>query len=420
MPDQAELRRFLSEKLPVYMHPSVIVPLAEWPLTANGKIDYQQLKTLKQQHQEKAILAPRDQVEFKLARIWENILHVWPVSITDNFFELGGHSILAVALIAQIQSTFGHDLPVTTLFQNPTIEKLATVLRHYTDTDQWQTIVPIQTGGSRSPLFCVHPSGGTAFCYSNLARCLGPDQPVYGIQAPDPTAWGQSTFSVVELASRYITALRQTQSQGPYFLGGWSAGGVIAFEMACQLHRQGEKVALLALFDSSAPASPATPLTLPDLRDPALARSIIEELQLASSAQALDDLPEEERLAYVLEQAKIQQRVPQDIDIVQLRRFTHMQKKLLYSLRSYTPAVYTGRITLFRTQASVEIESKRVPSQDEMVANKPVDPWAKLSTNELELHIVPGEHATLMNEPDVSALASILSRYLTRTTVERA
>jgi thioesterase domain-containing protein len=159
---------------------------------------------------------------------------------------------------------------------------------------------------------------------------------------------------------------------------------------------------------------------LPDLRDPALARSIIEELQLASSAQALDDLPEEERLAYVLEQAKIQQRVPQDIDIVQLRRFTHMQKKLLYSLRSYTPAVYTGRITLFRTQASVEIESKRVPSQDEMVANKPVDPWAKLSTNELELHIVPGEHATLMNEPDVSALASILSRYLTRTTVERA
>lgn len=232
MPDPAELRRFLSEKLPAYMHPAVIVPLAEWPLTANGKVDYQQLKTLKQQPQEKAALAPRDQVEFKLVRIWENLLHVWPVSITDNFFELGGHSILAVALIAQIQRTFGHDLPVTTLFQSPTIEKLATVLRHYADTDQWQIIVPIQTGGSRPPLFCVHPSGGTAFCYYNLARCLGPDQPVYGIQAPDPAAWEQSVFSVVELATRYITALRQTQSQGPYFLGGWSAGGVIAFEMA--------------------------------------------------------------------------------------------------------------------------------------------------------------------------------------------
>ncbi|GHO57937.1 non-ribosomal peptide synthetase [Ktedonobacter robiniae] len=418
MPDLAEFRRFLSEKLPVYMHPTVIVPLAEWPLTANGKIDYQRLKTLKPHSPKKSVVAPRDQVEFKLMHIWENLLHVWPVSITDNFFELGGHSILAVALIAQIQRAFGHDLPVTTLFQYPTIEKLATVLRHYTDTNTWQTIVPIQTNGSRPPLFCVHPSGGTAFCYYTLARCLGPDQPVYGIQAPDPTVWEQNSFSVVELATQYIAALRQAQAQGPYFLGGWSAGGVIAFEMACQLRRQGERVALLALFDSSAPLGQREPLAPPDLRDPELARSILEELQLAPSPLALNTLQEDERLPYVLEQAKIQQRVPQDISLAHLRYFAHMQKKLLHALRSYTPAVYPGRITLFRTPTSAALESQHVSAPAEVGANNALDRWAEFSISELELHIVPGEHATLMNEPDVIALADILSRILTQMTVE--
>ncbi|HEU5230387.1 MAG TPA: amino acid adenylation domain-containing protein, partial [Ktedonobacteraceae bacterium] len=249
MPGGIELRRFLSEKLPAYMLPEVVIPVLEWPLTANGKVDYQQLKLLEQQPPEKTILAPRDHWEFELARIWENLLHIWPISVSDNFFDLGGHSILAVALIAQIQRVFDHDLPVTTLFQHPTLEGLASVLRNGAVAERWQTIVPIQTGGSKPPLFCIHPAGGTAFCYYNLDRSLGPDQQVYGIQTLEPECWELTTFTVADLATRYVAALREIQKQGPYMLSGWSAGGVIAFEMACQLLQQNEKVSLLALFD---------------------------------------------------------------------------------------------------------------------------------------------------------------------------
>jgi amino acid adenylation domain-containing protein len=419
MPEGAELRRFLSEKLPAYMLPTVVIPVSEWPLTVNGKIDRQQLKMLDQQPLEKTMLAPRDHVEFELARIWENLLHIWPLSVRDNFFDLGGHSILAVALIAQIQRVFGLDLPVTTLFQHPTIETLASIIRTDAEADQWQTIVPIRTSGSNPPLFCVHPAGGTAFCYYDLARYLGPDQQVYGIQTFAPEVWEETTFTVVELAGKYITALRKLQPHGPYALSGWSAGGVIAFEMACQLLQQDEKISLLALFDSSAPVPSAESSAPPDLNDAALARSIFEELQLASSARPLDALLEEERLAYVLAQAKEHNRVPQDIDIVRFRRFASMQKSLLYALRSYHPAVYAGRITLFRTQTSAAIESEPVPSLSGPISSACADRWSRFSSTELEIFMVPGEHATLMNEPDVETLAATLSRCLTQGTLER-
>ncbi|HET8842301.1 MAG TPA: amino acid adenylation domain-containing protein, partial [Ktedonobacteraceae bacterium] len=316
LPEGAEFRRFLSEKLPTYMQPSVIIPLTEWPLTANGKIDYQQLKALDQPLQEKTLLAPRDQLEFTLARLWEELLHVWPISITDSFFDLGGHSLLAVSLIAQIQRVFGYDLPVTTLFQHPTIEKLATVLHHYDGAGQWQTIVPLQAGGQNPPLFCIHPAGGTSFCYYDLARHLDPEQPVYGIQAPDPAIWEQKILTVAELAEQYILALREIQPQGPYRLCGWSAGGVIAFEMACQLRSRGEEVALLALFDSSAPLTSTEPIAPPDVSDSELARSIFADLNLAPLARSLDSLPPKEHLSYVLEQGKMHKYIPQDVDIV--------------------------------------------------------------------------------------------------------
>ncbi|HEU5226425.1 MAG TPA: hypothetical protein VFU49_01355, partial [Ktedonobacteraceae bacterium] len=157
----------------------------------------------------------------------------------------------------------------------------------------------------------------------------------------------------------------------------------------------------------------------PDMSDPALARGIFEELQLASSVQSLDALPEGEQLTYVLEQAKMHNHIPQDVDIVRFRRFARMQKSLLYALRSYSPTVYAGRITLFRTQTSAAIESESVPSLAGTLPGACVDRWARFSSRELEISIVPGEHATLMSEPDVSALAAILSRCLAQRTQEQ-
>ncbi|HET8841669.1 MAG TPA: amino acid adenylation domain-containing protein, partial [Ktedonobacteraceae bacterium] len=217
-----DVLRLLREQLPDYMVPASLSILEAFPLTSNGKVDRRALATrrlIRASTPEKYI-APRDTIELQLVHLWEKLLGVSPVSVTDNFFSLGGHSLAGVRLMSQIQRTFGMKLPLSTLFTEATITALANVLRQQEAHEAPTPLVEIQSTGSNTPLFCVHPAGGEVLCYLKLAHYLGSDQPVYGLKAA-----GLSHLSLEEIATSYREAVRAVQPQGPYLLSGWSMGG---------------------------------------------------------------------------------------------------------------------------------------------------------------------------------------------------
>ncbi len=221
--------------------------------------------------------------------------------MTDNFFELGGHSLLAVRLFAVIEKRLGNKLPLTAVFRGATVEDLAGVLRRQATPGPQSSLVAIQPGGSKRPLFLVHPAGGHVFPYIHLAQFLGPDQPCYGLQARGVEDGQDPHTRIEDMAAYYIQAMQTVQPTGPYLLGGWSMGGVVAFEMAQQLHAQGQHVALLAILDGRIPTPDDT---FPE--QDAEAISLVERYFGISFGpmESLTELPEDEQLAVLLERSE--------------------------------------------------------------------------------------------------------------------
>ncbi len=255
VPSINQLRAFLGNYIPEYMIPSNFVFLEKLPLTPNGKVDRRALPAPEKNALDtnNSLVAPRDNWEMKLLKIWQKILNTDSIGVKDDFFELGGHSLLAVSLMAEIKQQFGQTLPLTMLFQKNTIEQLARVLRHQKIDISLSPLVKLQAGSSSKSFFCIHPVGGNVLSYLNLANSLGSDFGVYGLQAQGLDGKKPPLTRIEDMATDYLKAVCTVQSSGPYFLGGWSMGGVIALEMAIQLQQQGEKVALLALMDSWIP-----------------------------------------------------------------------------------------------------------------------------------------------------------------------
>jgi len=401
-----ELRDFLKAQLPDYMVPSAFVLLDAIPLTTSGKVDRRRLVALAPATADRtaSFVAPRDLVELQLAQIWEELLDTRPIGVTDNFFELGGHSLLAVRLMAQIQQRFGQRLPLSILFQSATIAHLAEHLRQRTTTAPHSPLVAIQPAESRPPLFCVHPIGGNVLCYYDLAQQLGPDQPLYGLEAPGLHD-GQAPVTGIEaLAARYIAALRAVQPEGPYRLAGWSFGGIVAFEMAQQLRRLGRDVALVALLDSRMP----DPRDQPLVADGAvLWVAVAEDLgcmfgtDLHISLEELRRRAADDQLRYVLEQIQ-QASIPVlDSGADQLRQLFGIFKAHIEALRNYTPQHYPGRLICMIASAH------RTEQQHDPTAG-----WDDLADG-VERYIIPGDHYTMLKPPHVQILAERLTACLT-------
>jgi thioesterase domain-containing protein/NAD(P)-dependent dehydrogenase (short-subunit alcohol dehydrogenase family)/acyl carrier protein len=206
----------------------------------------------------KEYVAPRNAGEEALADIWRNLLGVQELGVHDDYFDLGGSSLVAVRLFDQIERKFGVKLPLATLFDAPTIAQLAEVL---SDVDValpqtpkaakgWSPLVAIQPKGTRPPLFCVHAAGGNVLLYHDLARYLGQDQPVYGVQAQGLDGKLPILERVEEMAEVYVREIKLVQPHGPYLIAGYCMGGTVALEMAQQLVAKGEEVAFLALFET--------------------------------------------------------------------------------------------------------------------------------------------------------------------------
>ncbi|NOT58294.1 MAG: amino acid adenylation domain-containing protein, partial [Deltaproteobacteria bacterium] len=397
-PTVSELRRFLREQLPEYMVPAVFVPLKALPLMSNGKRDRRALPEANRARpeMEKAFVAPRDTLELQLTHIWEDVLGVRPIGVRDNFFELGGHSLLAVRLFSVIENKLGKRLPLATVFQGATVEHLAAILRQQASPEPRSSLVAIQPGGHKRPLFLVHPAGGHVFPYVQLAHALGPDQPCYGLQAKGLEEGHSPHTRIEDMAACYIEALRTVQREGPYLLGGWSMGGVIAFEMAQQLHAQGQQVALLALLDARVP-TPDEQFTEEDFEAKLLLDSVRYFGLSLDVRESLARLPQDELFTRVLEQAKSASLVPQEIEVSQAQRFVQLLKSDFRATQDYVLHRYLSHVTLFKTH-------------EELTGTSP-DPtlgWSAWAAGGVEVHVVPGNHATMVYKPHVAVLAEKL------------
>ena len=248
----ARLREHAAKQLPDYMVPSAFVKMPRLPLTPNGKVDRQALPapTARDFDTGAAFVAPRNETERKLVRLWEEVLGVSPISLTTSFFDLGGRSLLAARLFTRILREFGKELPLSTLFRSPTIEKLANELGPARAAAEYPTLVCIQPSGTRPPFFCVHGGAGSTLFLHRLSRQLGADYPFYGIEPEGLDGKKFQRLTVEEMATYYLAEIRKVQPNGPYYIGGYCLGGIIAFEMAQLLRQQHEEPALVALFSA--------------------------------------------------------------------------------------------------------------------------------------------------------------------------
>ncbi|HEU4325811.1 MAG TPA: amino acid adenylation domain-containing protein [Roseiflexaceae bacterium] len=394
------LKTRLAERLPEYMVPSAIVVMEALPQTPNGKVNRAALPVPALPAQtggEHA--APRDQLELELARAWEELLGVAPVGIHDDFFALGGHSLLAVRLAKRIEGIAGAAFPLAALFQGATVARVAARLREGRPITA-SPLVALQPHGDRPPLFLVHPSGGGAFCYLPLAAALGQEQPLYAFQSPALAEAEPQPRRVHELAAQYLALLRERQPEGPYRLGGWSFGGLVAYEMARLLEAEGQAVALLALLDAR-PADPST--ELPD--DLSLLIAFAQDLGLPLEQLDLDmaDLAErtlDDLLALVLDQARAAQVIPEDLGLDDLRRLLLIFKQHLAAMRDYRPAPYGGPLTLFPAT-----QNRRYDPAD------PAGRWGGL-VRRVCVHPIDSDHFALVRPPHIEAVANALAKVL--------
>jgi thioesterase domain-containing protein len=415
MPTTSELRAFVRQHLPEYMVPAACVILEALPLTPTGKIDRRALPEPENVRADTpdALVTRRDVLDLQLTQIWEKVLGITPIGLQDNFFELGGHSLLAVQLFDYIARLCGKKLPLATLFQAPTIAQLAHVLRQDDWVAPWSSLVAIQPGGSKPPLFCVHAHGGDVLFYRDLATYLGTDQPFYALQAQGLDGTRPPHTSIPEMARHYVQEIRTLQLAGPYFLGGFCLGARIAFEMAQQLQAQGQDVALLAVLDAYAPGFRST---LPQRF--AQPYEVLLRLQrLWHHLWNLTLLDAHKRHAYIAMRARgvqkqVRQRLRRSLRQVPFlsalpERSADLQSARLFprALRqSYVPQVFAGRITVFRP-TWLPLGS----------ADDPTMGWGDLAADGVDLYEVPGYHNALVFEPRVRGLAKLLRSCLAET-----
>ena len=256
------LRARLRESLPDFMLPAAIVHLDALPLTPNGKVDRNALPEPALSKQEpRRYLEPRGERERKLAEIWQAALGVERVGRTDSFFDLGGHSLLAVKIANDVERVFGARLPLATLFEYPTLEAFAQRLGVLCEggaarAPAWTTLVPIQPRGSSPPLYCVAGLGGNPMNLLHVAAALGNDQPFFGLQLRGVDGELPPHETVGAMAEEFLRDIRAHQPHGPYYLAGYSFGGLAALELAELLRRAGETVGLVVLLDTMNPRLP--------------------------------------------------------------------------------------------------------------------------------------------------------------------
>jgi amino acid adenylation domain-containing protein len=399
-----DLRDFLRRTLPDYMVPSAFVALEALPLTPNGKIDRRALPA-PGEHADAARLhlAARTPVEDALARIWAEALGVASVGVRDDFFELGGHSLLAVKVFTEIEQVFGLKLPLATLFEAPTVEKLAAAISRAGCCDLLPPLVKITSGTATPPLFCI--ATADAFIYAELARAIGSGRAVYGLSPQGIVPVDRPDIDIPELAARYIALMRGVQPAGPYYLAGMCAGGVVAYEIARQLALAGQSTALLALVDTPGHFSLQAKANVHWQRLVRVSRHAVDHFMGVFRA------PWGGKLSYVSSRTRRLARraaglrveplnAPKDRPVDQGYWMAY-NAAYLRSMAAYRPKPFDGRIVFF-----MAADEYAWGWSDTRLK------WRRFARRGVDAHTFPGNHMNLLREPQVSALAAKLREYL--------
>jgi len=420
--DTEELRARLRELLPQYLVPARFAWLPELPLTPTGKRDDQALRAAPVPVGPVPgadTTAPRDEYERVLAELLADLLQLPVVGVHSSMFALGGSSLTAMRLVVQVERRFGVTVPLSGFISAPTVAELAARLRSDAAVPAFDPLVPIRPHGTRRPLFLVHPMGGNVLCYLPFGRHLPADQPLYALQAAGADPGTETLRSIPELAESYLAALRRVQPNGPYSIGGWSFGGFVAFEMARQLHAMGEEVAHLVVLDTTA----AKPGERPRHGDNALLTWFFWELLLLTRGgeSPIEAIPAElttleQKFDHIARIATEAGALPPGSSEAVVRRLFHVYESNWTATLRYQPEPVDLDLTLIRADDPLPEVLRpmhdSVGSQYDDAANG----WQCLTNGHLEVVGVPGDHLSIMEEPQVGHVARTVSALLRRQT----
>jgi len=460
--DTEVLRTELRARLPEAWMPAFILTLDALPLLPNGKVDRGTLASAPAPDQvsSAATVAPRTAMEAEVAKLFAEVLGLERVGVTQSFFDLGGHSLLAVSLVSRLEERFGHRLPLTVLFEGPSVAEVASRLEAPEDIPGWSSLVAMQPRGSLPPFFCAHPIGGGVGYYRELMLAFGDDQPFYGIQAAgleedeevleDPT--------IEEMAASYVREIRALQPAGPYILGGSSYGAIIAFEIAQQLRALGGEVPILALFDPSAPR-PFDPgedleaIEIPEFDDAghafgmavAVARMHGKSDELRLEIEDLRGLRIEKMMQVVLDRVCEIGLAEWDAEVDDLLRYRNAYYGRMRAAHRYRARPYDGNLLYFRAlgtsgealpdkneskvenpvpiakganlfaeaqvgEAQVaEAQVSEAPDDEtEDEVRDPIQVWRGIAQGKVEVFPVEGNHDSIVRQPYVGQLVDVL------------
>lgn len=403
----SKLKESLKERLPAYMVPAHFIQLEQLPLLLNGKIDYKALSEIWQNNNETVgnkTLVPFTKTEKLLSDIWSEFLLSENIGLNDNFFELGGHSLIAVEVMMRIERETGKKLPLSTLFKYPTIKKLATLLQSDKKETAYKSLVPIKSSGSKMPVYIIHGSGLNILNFKGIALHVDEEQPVYGLQAKGLDGSDEILSKMEEIAAYYISEVLEHNPQGPYAIAGYSFGGYVGIEMARQLRLMGKEVKMLAMFDTNAETQNADRTTI----EKASAEVTRQLKKLSWISKSLVNRPEatvKYQLKFVYNKIKsaaarfglVTKKEPAGY-LLEIKRIGE-QHDIAYN--NYKIQPFDGAIDLFKAKTRVYF-----------VEDPKFLGWKKIALKGVRVHEVPGDHKTMLLNPNDREFARALQNAL--------
>ncbi|MBF6327248.1 amino acid adenylation domain-containing protein [Nocardia transvalensis] len=411
------LRSKLRAQLPEYLVPTHFQWLPSLPLTPSGKRDDAALRRIPlTPDSARDATAPRDEYEHAIAEIVADQLQLPQIGVEDDIFDRGATSLTAMRLVASIERRYGVAIALSEFVVAPTVAALAARLRDSGAASSFDPLVPIRADGRGRPVYFVHPLGGNVLCYVPLARRLGSDRPFYGVQAPGAALGTEPLSSVPELAAYYLEAIRRVQPEGPYTLGGWSFGGIVAFEMARLLHDAGERVDEFIVLDSVV-LDPARRAQLSaDEEAETLLRYFVWELLLLRRGgdSPLETIPAhlttlDEKFEYVAELAVREGVLPPGSNETVIRRLFDVYAAHACAVVNYRPAPADVDLTLIHAAEPLPEVLETMHRVGGTKFDDPANGWGELITGRLKIIDVPGNHLTIVEEPRVAHVATIVT-----------